>query len=486
MGLDTLPLEILQSVTNELNTVEYGNLRLVCKAIEKQCFDDWAKEYFTTRQFSLTRFSLQALVDISLDVAISPYLHRLILSTDNVELSVPWPPAQGAQALLQYERFIEYQDEQVHFRSTGADHAMLIDAMRRLRNCKTLEIRDYYSRFQGGRTRDNTSWKSYGATTFRKEAGRELTFGSIHGVEQRVSNVFAVAISAAQASQLPLKTFVASLRVHHGLLNLASSVFYIPPAETASYARLLGSLESFTLHVGIHGEITSGPHDLFMRKKTKAFADFMSLAPNLQSLRLNCNDGTPASAFFTEIGPRLPHGVLSCLELGRMRITEDALITLLSRFTALRDVTFFRVGLSEGAWTSLLGEVSSKLASLRSLRLVHVTQTGEYHQQSNVVPVRFNTSDAEVQSFSDHSLVPDCTISDKFDFKSKLDATIPRIVVYDDDFRNAHKDASPSGSEILGSGVDGDSMDDSGEEDFLGGDGGDDDSGGDEDDDSVL
>jgi hypothetical protein len=172
MHLETLPLEVLRMVVNNLTTPEYGHLRLICKTLEKLVFDDFAKEFFTTRQYSLTRFSLQNLLDISRDAAIRPYLSRLILSTDRVEY---W---HGNDPPEKLDRLLEFSADQGHFQATGADHTMLVEAMRQLPNCRTLEIRDYYSNFKGGRVRDQVNWKSYGSTTFQEHTGRKLCFNA--------------------------------------------------------------------------------------------------------------------------------------------------------------------------------------------------------------------------------------------------------------------------------------------------------------------
>ena len=60
-----LPLELLLLITNYLDTPSYGNLRLACSAMEKNTFKAYATEFFSTKQFMITTFSLDTLLEIS-------------------------------------------------------------------------------------------------------------------------------------------------------------------------------------------------------------------------------------------------------------------------------------------------------------------------------------------------------------------------------------------------------------------------------------
>lgn len=45
--------ELLLIIASHLGTADYGHLRRTCSAIEKTLFEDFAKHFFTTRQFML-------------------------------------------------------------------------------------------------------------------------------------------------------------------------------------------------------------------------------------------------------------------------------------------------------------------------------------------------------------------------------------------------------------------------------------------------
>jgi hypothetical protein len=73
-----LPLEVLLNITVYLDTPSYGNLRRACTAMEKNTFESFAKEFFSTKQFMVTSFSLQALLDISQHPTLSKYVFAIL------------------------------------------------------------------------------------------------------------------------------------------------------------------------------------------------------------------------------------------------------------------------------------------------------------------------------------------------------------------------------------------------------------------------
>jgi hypothetical protein len=69
-----LPLEVLLNITSWLDTPSYGRLRLVSSAMEKSTFDAFAGEFFSTKQFMITTFSLSTLLEISKHQTLSKYV----------------------------------------------------------------------------------------------------------------------------------------------------------------------------------------------------------------------------------------------------------------------------------------------------------------------------------------------------------------------------------------------------------------------------
>lgn len=70
-----LPLEVLLNITSHLDTPSYGRLRLVSSAMEKSTFDAFAGEFFGTKQFMITTFSLSTLLEISRHQTLSKYVY---------------------------------------------------------------------------------------------------------------------------------------------------------------------------------------------------------------------------------------------------------------------------------------------------------------------------------------------------------------------------------------------------------------------------
>ncbi|KAI2472993.1 hypothetical protein F4781DRAFT_257636 [Annulohypoxylon bovei var. microspora] len=169
--LPMIPPEVMLQISSYLTTSEYGNLRSVCRQIEKSLFQPFAREFFTKRQFMLTEFSLEALVDISKS-RLGPSLTSLIISLErpkgdfhhrgtNMELD----DLDGA---LKYNRLYEECISHQILISSGRDVELLTEALRNLPNLQTIGLRDFFS---PGRWRDGDSgfWHTYGAPTFWEE-----------------------------------------------------------------------------------------------------------------------------------------------------------------------------------------------------------------------------------------------------------------------------------------------------------------------------
>lgn len=69
-----LPPELLLRVSSDVGTLDLGSLRLTCKQIESRLFQNFAREFFTTRRFMIEQVSLEALVGIANHVALGPHL----------------------------------------------------------------------------------------------------------------------------------------------------------------------------------------------------------------------------------------------------------------------------------------------------------------------------------------------------------------------------------------------------------------------------
>jgi hypothetical protein len=150
----SIPLEILLQISRRLTTPEYGNLRRTCKAIESTLLNAFAQEFFTKRQFMLTEFSLQALLDISKS-RLSRYMNHVIIGMERpTNATYRIAPDHGSNYHMLQESI-----DHMTLLYTGQDVEMLTEAFSSLGNLNTVEMRDFSSR---SRNRDypQNQWRS--------------------------------------------------------------------------------------------------------------------------------------------------------------------------------------------------------------------------------------------------------------------------------------------------------------------------------------
>lgn len=170
-SLTALPLEMLTMIASHLSTPDLGALRLSCRTIEQLLFDNFAKEFFSKKQFMLSYPSLQALVNISKHSGLCKYLRHVIISTETyclTDLHNLMPDTDF------FRCYVRGYHEQCQLTTTGIDCDMLSEAFGNLYNLETLELRDYIS--QHRRPRDGKAqWKSYGWRSIFEQTGLELS-----------------------------------------------------------------------------------------------------------------------------------------------------------------------------------------------------------------------------------------------------------------------------------------------------------------------
>ncbi|GKT58090.1 F-box domain-containing protein [Colletotrichum tofieldiae] len=179
-----VPLEVLLRISSLLSTTELNALRLTCRSIEQSLFNTFMKEYFTKRQFMLTEFSLQALVDIS-NSRLSDCLDHVIIGL-NCFTRHYFPPGKEACET----RYREAQADHFALVNSGQHVVMLTEAFRNLKNLKTVGIRDYNSKARSLRDGFTATWASYGATTLEKETEVNLFRVPIDEIQAYTNKVF--------------------------------------------------------------------------------------------------------------------------------------------------------------------------------------------------------------------------------------------------------------------------------------------------------
>jgi hypothetical protein len=167
-----IPLEVLLLIASHLTTPEYGSLRATCKYIEASLFTSFSKEFFSKRQFALTEFSIQALVDIAKSRLGSSLTHLIIhLEHPQVAFVAGVNNYHLVRDAASHNQILSQSLSHSVFISTGRDFEMLSEAIRHLPNLETIGMRDFHS---NSRTRDDTEWHSYGCPTFQRTTGARL------------------------------------------------------------------------------------------------------------------------------------------------------------------------------------------------------------------------------------------------------------------------------------------------------------------------
>jgi hypothetical protein len=327
-----LSKELLLIIVSHLSTADYGNLRRTCLAIEKLLFEDFAKHFFTTRQFMLTYPSLQALIAMSKHESLSLYLRKVIIGTNTIPMPgfMPLTDEQQKYARDQYE-------DQQHLINLGIDRSTLSEAFGRLTNCRQIEIRDYNS---DTRYRDGTQWRSYGATEFASLSGVETEFstfisGRVTDSEYSwIDHIFSAVLYAIVESRMHCESLMVTTRN----VVLGAKAFKWPTVCRPELEVALREMKTFQL--ALRTLRTPYAHE----EDTESLATLLSFMPELESLRVNFDSGFQNTPIFEAIQLGLGSSPLRCLEIGKVHLAETTLTGFVASFKqSLEKLILFKV-----------------------------------------------------------------------------------------------------------------------------------------------
>ncbi|KAI1814589.1 hypothetical protein GGS20DRAFT_547537 [Poronia punctata] len=289
------PLEVILQITSYLTTPEFGHLRASCKQLEGSLSAVFAKEFFSKRQFSLTEFSIQTLLDISKS-RFGPGLTHLIIHLEH-PASILMTVTQRQQGLTlrgHNEHVYQYLSHSI-FTSTGRDLEMLSEAIQHLPNLETIGMRDFNSK----RTRDLTLWHSYGSPTLNQRTSPANLLG-LPGIRrpqefrtnEYTNHVFlaivrAIAASAASGHNPRLTRLEVLLHRCH----FSDSAFVIPPQWEDGITLGLGKLTTILID-GLTTLYHDRPYMQFSPSEPEPndgyfLTRFLLKATALEHLRLN-------------------------------------------------------------------------------------------------------------------------------------------------------------------------------------------------------
>ncbi|ORY62228.1 uncharacterized protein BCR38DRAFT_410668 [Pseudomassariella vexata] len=460
-----MPLEVLFQISDHLTTRDYGILRLVCKHMEASLVGNFAREFFTKRQFMLTEFSLQGLVDISKS-KFSRCLSHVIISPERPSLSrVPGRfmvapsslTASDSQAVEQNCFRSECADH-LSLISTGQDVVMLAEAFGNLPSLETVEIRDFNSRSRNREGPDG-EWTSFGARKFMRETGARASlewpgrhFGSLtpdHLVY--LSHVFSALLRSLGASSSRPKRLEVNLR-HCGL---ADHAFNIPRYSESVIEPVLSSLRTLFLEPNsqlpaayVDGDNALVPCYSFLLRK------FLAKGQQLEHFRINfrgynqddakdfllwlsktpalsTSSNRPAVSLLESPQP-VEFPKLEKLDIGMVKVEPQMLLAVLRKFQkTLRAVSFHRLSLLQtdptlaqtkvDLWSKFFDQLFRLRLNLTDMQISNVSQQGPLHV-SPTVSVLFNDQHPTraVRKWAGKDFAGACK-----DFKESLDITWP-------------------------------------------------------------
>lgn len=356
-----LPRELLDHIAGSLPTRDFNALRLTCKGLENKIFPYWVNCFFRTKQFMISDFSLQALLDISHHEILSRALRHLIIGLDNIfAISCHCSPNLSEFKQLQFA--ISSQESLI---DTGEAVRLLSAALANLPNLETIDIRDFCS---PTRRRDNGEWKSYGSSVYTSltPSGR----GMAHPLPlpSFLPRVFKVVITSLGRAQCPVQRLQVILRTYH--MELGDDSFAFVRQPDAQLRSVLGGLKTLHLDLSFQHIQHTGfalQNTVFYDPATPHLRRFLALTPNITWLRLNVcnrrnhsssdllnwlalkpgdNPQQDASWDWSEGNPEPPTFPLTRLELGRFDLQDEVLTSLLKKFNNIESLTLRRIKLS--------------------------------------------------------------------------------------------------------------------------------------------
>ncbi|KAI6784881.1 uncharacterized protein J7T54_007975 [Emericellopsis cladophorae] len=373
--IKAIPVEILLTITQYLTTPELCSLRLSCKVIEDSIWNSFTEEFFSSKQFMLSPFSLHALIRIS-QSRLADKIRCLQIGTDQI---LPLEPNRADMTSASLDRYLQVNNlyaAQVMLLRTGKQVKLLAQAMRNLPNLVKVVVRDFNSANKRRRCSVNTSIRrSYGATT-SEMAGAEVSIGAWSiwaNTDNFTATVFYSVLSALGEAEVSVKAIEhlskgKSMNDDSFALDLTISPEILP---------VLRGFQMFHVSLTLRGDTaplwaSSDPTDPNIKQDNfyhyRHFMAFLQHMPNLRSLRINVHNGDSAEASsllkwlslpilakdphanLNSLPPGLPSPVnlekLEALSLGFITAEPKSLFSVIAKFAPrLRKLELWKVSL---------------------------------------------------------------------------------------------------------------------------------------------
>ncbi|KLU86909.1 hypothetical protein MAPG_05916 [Magnaporthiopsis poae ATCC 64411] len=293
--ISDMPAEIIIKISHSLTTKELGNLRLTNKRTEAATFQPFVREFFLKKQFMITEFSLQTLIDISEHPHIGPQLSHVVLGLDGYPEGYPVDVLDGGDPSTdQIDELTTRRSAQRCLMASGVARDMLAHAFRRLSGLKTVDIRDFSS---NTRDRDRGAWRSYGSVAAQEATGMAMDMR--FGVGPNSAIIFPLVIQALASAQRTGVGIEVVLRSRgEGLPDSAFALFSFNRDQTLAVVEGLRKLH-IDLRLSTNDTIRTPDEASLKDKRTGPFLRtshlqvFLSHASGLEWLRVNMRRGDP-------------------------------------------------------------------------------------------------------------------------------------------------------------------------------------------------
>lgn len=369
-----LPREMLDGIASFLPTRDFNNLRLSCKQVENILFPYWANCFFTFRQFMISDFSLNALLDISCHPVLSKYLTHLAIGLDY--LTVDNIRSSALTEVDDLASMISERNSQERLLCTGEAVHILSQALANLPNLDYIDIRDYSS---PTRYRDVACWRSYGSSLYQNpphlnQGPHPARMEFMRFSDAFVGRVFKVIITAlgkaSSSRQSPVRRLDLINKCPNGALP--DDAFALGRAPEPALCTMLSGLTvlhlTLSLRTRTHSLDASTHEPLPYNISMFNLQRFLTLTPNLVWLRLNNlsrriqfdTDKPLMDAFFSWLALRpgetpketnnlwreMPMASVSLplkkLDLGQWTIPSQVLASLLRKYSGLEHLGLFK------------------------------------------------------------------------------------------------------------------------------------------------
>ncbi|CAK7271369.1 hypothetical protein SEPCBS119000_004568 [Sporothrix epigloea] len=378
--LARLPLEILLHITRQLNTADYGAVRLCSRTLEHSLRYFFLNEYFQCKQFMLTELSLQRLLAFAQHPDISQTLCNVTIGVEGFCRGYKNHPEDEELATT----LIMLAADQKALMANGRAVQMLSAAFSLLPNLVTVRLRDGDScmQFPNG---SYASWSSYGLRHMRQQLGgkAEKLLTTAYSPDFS-SRAFSLVVAALAQTKTRPPILDVAVKMRQCALNYQA--FDLTPAprlyvqggsgedgvNVYAYAVLAGLRRlQLTLQCGYHpqeqesGEFVVGVPP-FKVRAARAFAEYLPVrawlahCPNIEWLCLNLLEEACIynNEFLNELYSPLPDfyslppaspasrditmpfaSHLRRFGLGTASCNVDVLLELLGRFPALEHLS---------------------------------------------------------------------------------------------------------------------------------------------------